>query len=67
MTASEYIDDLLSRRYSAVCLNADRQIAAAHRAVDRAAILDRATREMDLIRHCERVVRQCVLGGGFHG
>jgi hypothetical protein len=26
---TRYLDDLLSRRYSAVCLNADRQIAAA--------------------------------------
>ena len=67
MTATDYINDILSRRYSAVCLVADRQVAAAARAADRAAILDRATREMQLIRHCEAVVKQCNLGGARHG
>ena len=67
MTPTQYIDDLLSRRYSAVCLTADRQLAAAARAADRAEILDRAAREMQLIRHCEAVVKQCNLGGARHG
>lgn len=61
MKPSEYIEDLLSRRYSAVCLNADRQVAAAARAYDRAEILARASREMELIRNCESVVKQCGL------
>jgi hypothetical protein len=63
MTPVQYIDDLLTRRYSAVCLNADRQVAAAARAADRAAILERASREMELIRNCESVVRACGLRG----
>ena len=67
MKPTEYIQDILSRRYSAVCLNADRQLAAAARAADRAEILQRASREMELIRHCESVVTQCNLGGACHG
>ncbi len=63
MTPTQYLDDLLSRRYSAVCLNADRQVAAAARAADRAEILERAHREMDLVRQCQAVVTQCGLGG----
>jgi hypothetical protein len=66
MTPIEYLDDLLSRRYSAVCLNADRHVAAAARAADRAEILERASREMELIRSCESVVKQCGMGDG-HG
>jgi hypothetical protein len=53
MKPVEYIEDLLSRRYSAVCLNADRQVAAAARAADRAEILARASREMELVRASE--------------
>ena len=67
MKPSEYIEDLLSRRYSAVCLNADRQVVAAARAADRAAILERASREMELIRSCESVVKACGLGEARHG
>ena len=67
MTPVQYLDDILSRRYSAVCLNADRQLAAAARAADRAAILERASREMELIRNCESVVKACGLGGARHG
>jgi hypothetical protein len=67
VTPAQYIDDLLSRRYANVCLNADRQVAAAARAADRAAILERASREMELIRNCESVVRACGLGGARHG
>ena len=63
MTPVEYIDDLLSRRYSAVCLNADRQVAAAARAADRAAILERASREMELVRQCQTVIAKCGLRG----
>jgi hypothetical protein len=67
MTPAQYIDDLLSRRYTAVCLLADRQVAAAARAADRADILERAGREMELIRNCESVVKACGLGGALHG
>jgi hypothetical protein len=67
MTPAQYIDDLLSRRYSAVCLSADRQLAAAARALDRVAILERASQEMELIRSCESVVKMCGLGGVRHG
>jgi hypothetical protein len=66
MKPIEYLSDLLDRRYSAVCLNADRQIAAAARAADRAAILERASREMELIRNCESVVKAGGLGGARH-
>lgn len=61
--AASYLDDLLSRRYSAVCLNADRHIAATMRAADRVEILRRASREMTLIRHCEDALAKCKLGG----
>lgn len=63
MTAADYIDDILSRRYSVVCLNADRQLAAAARAADRAAILQRASREMELVRECQSVIAACGLRG----
>ena len=62
MTSADYINDLLSRRYSAVCLNADRQVAAAARAADRAEILYRASREMELVRECITVIARCNLG-----
>ena len=67
MKPIEYLSDLLDRRYSAVCLNADRQVAAAARAADRAEILERASREMELIRSCESAVKACGLGGARHG
>lgn len=67
MTPVEYLDDILSRRYSVVCLNADRQLAAAARAADRAVILERAGREMELIRHCESVIHACGLRGAANG
>lgn len=67
MTPIEYIDDLLSRRYAAVCLNADRQVAAAARAADPAAILERASREMELVCECQTVIAKCGLGGARHG
>lgn len=67
MTSADYINDLLSRRYTAVCLNADRQVAAAARAADRAAILERASREMDLVRECQTVIAACGLRGTRHG
>ncbi len=63
MTSTQYIDDLLARRYSAVCLNADRQLAAAARAADRAEILERASREMELVRKCQSVIAACGLRG----
>jgi hypothetical protein len=62
MTPTQYIDDLLSRRYSAACLNADRQVTAAARAADRAEILERASREMALVRECQTVISKCGLG-----
>jgi hypothetical protein len=61
MTPAQYIDDLLSRRYANVCLHADRQVAAAARAADRAEILERASREMELVRECQTVVAKCGL------
>ena len=67
MTPAQYIDDLLSRRYSAVCLHTDRQLAAAARAADRADILERASREMELVRECQNVVAKCGIGGIRHG
>ena len=63
MTPTQYIDDLLSRRYSVVCLNADRQLAAAARAADRAEILERAHQEMQLVRECQTVLAKCGVGG----
>jgi hypothetical protein len=63
MKPSDYIQDLLSRRYSTVCLNADRQVAAAARAADRVDILERASREMELVRECQVVVAKCGLRG----
>ena len=67
MTPTQYIDDILSRRYSAVCLNADRQLAAAARAADRAEILERASREMEFVRECQTVIARCNLGAALHG
>lgn len=67
MTPVEYIDDLLSRRYSAVCLNADRQVAAAARAADRAAILERASREMELVHQCQTVIAKCGFRSAHRG
>jgi hypothetical protein len=67
MTPAEYIDDILSRRYSAVCLNADRQVAAAMRAADRVEILAHASREMELVHECQAVIAACGLGGSRHG
>ncbi len=67
LNAIDYLSDLLDRRYSAVCLNADRQVAAAARAADRAEILERASREMQLVRECQTVVAKCGLGSAHHG
>jgi hypothetical protein len=63
MTPAEYIDDILTRRYANICLNADRQVAAAARAADRAGILERASREMELVRECQTVIAACGLRG----
>jgi len=63
MTPAQYLDDVLSRRYSSICLNADRQLAAAARAADRAEILARASREMELVRECQTVIAACGLRG----
>jgi nucleotidyltransferase/DNA polymerase involved in DNA repair len=67
MTPTQYVDDILSRRYSAVCLHADRQLAAAARAADRAEILEHASREMELVQQCQQVIARCNLGGAGHG
>ena len=61
MKPTEYMQDILSRRYSAVCLNADRQLASAARAADR------ASREMALVRECQTVIAKCGLGSAIHG
>jgi hypothetical protein len=63
MTRSDHLQDVLSRRYSAICLNADRQLAAGARAADRAEILERASREMELVRECQMVIAACGLRG----
>ena len=61
MSPISHIDDLLSRRYSAVCLNADRQVTAAMRAFDRAEVLGRAARERELVRNREGALLRCQL------
>jgi len=63
MNPSEYMQDVLSRRYSAICLHADRQLAAVARAADRAEILAQASREMELVRECQAVIAKCGLRG----
>jgi hypothetical protein len=65
MKPIDYLTDLLDRRYSTVCLNADRQLAAAARAADRVEILERARREMELVRECQDVISKCELRGAI--